>query len=243
MTWVRNLALCLRRCANDTPGAHYPQALGHNDGAWSCSVSISYEVLTMNIFVQDGTRPCPSRVRHYFPRYWFASHACISESGNMLIMTLSYTQKTGDNSLITTYVRLLWSPLSIHLKPSFLQFDLLDQWTQFLISDSLIPANQISTDDFAGSLANQTNLAIKGIVGIKAMSQIAALVGQTQKSTNYSVRISGECGLKSHSCHLHRITVDCVVVRCTVAEICHLDDGSTSDTRGACAPPSERGSI
>ena len=70
-----------------------------------------------------------------------------------------------------------------------LQFNLLDQWTQFLITDSLIPANQISTDDFAGSLANQTNLAIKGIIGIKAMSEIAALVGQTQKSSNYSVRM------------------------------------------------------
>ena len=68
------------------------------------------------------------------------------------------------------------------------QFDLLDQWTQFLIAESLVPANQISTDDFAGSLANQTNLAIKGIVGIKAMSQIASLVGQTTKSDNYSVR-------------------------------------------------------
>lgn len=68
------------------------------------------------------------------------------------------------------------------------QSALLDQWTQFLIEDSLIPANQISTDDFAGPLANQTNLAIKGIVGIKAMSQIAALLGETAKSSNYSVR-------------------------------------------------------
>ncbi|PSS35457.1 hypothetical protein PHLCEN_2v1612 [Hermanssonia centrifuga] len=70
--------------------------------------------------------------------------------------------------------------------PNKWSFNLLDQWTQFLISDSLIPANQISTDDFAGSLANQTNLAIKGIVGIKAMSVIASLAGQAAKSSNYS---------------------------------------------------------
>ncbi|KAI0638108.1 DUF1793-domain-containing protein [Trametes polyzona] len=92
----------------------------------------------------------------------------VEESGNMLIMTLSYTQKTNDLSLIRTY------------------FNLLDQWTQFLITDSLIPANQISTDDFAGSLANQTNLAIKGIIGIKAMAEIANLVGDTARSSNYS---------------------------------------------------------
>lgn len=111
----------------------------------------------------------------------------------MLIMTLSYIQKTNDQSLITSYV----CPSLFRCKKNFgtdhtlnlchLQFNLLDQWTQFLISDSLIPANQISTDDFAGSLANQTNLAIKGIVGIKAMSVIASLAGQAAKSSNYSV--------------------------------------------------------
>ena len=67
------------------------------------------------------------------------------------------------------------------------QYNLLDQWTQFLIADSLIPENQFSTDDFAGELANQTNLAIKGIIGIKAMAQIAGLMGDPTRSSNYSV--------------------------------------------------------
>jgi len=66
------------------------------------------------------------------------------------------------------------------------QSSLLDQWTQYLIAEALIPANQISTDDFAGALANQTNLAIKGIVGIKAMSEVASLLGQTSVASNYS---------------------------------------------------------
>lgn len=92
----------------------------------------------------------------------------VEESGNMLIMSLSYAQRTGDNSHLSTYSGLL------------------DQWTQFLITDSLIPANQISTDDFAGSLANQTNLAIKGIIGIRAMAKIASLLGDTAKSDNYT---------------------------------------------------------
>ncbi|KAI0036801.1 hypothetical protein K488DRAFT_81789 [Vararia minispora EC-137] len=101
----------------------------------------------------------------------------LEESGNMLIMTLSYTQKTNDLSLIQTYESLL------------------DQWTQFLISDALIPANQISTDDFAGSLANQTNLAIKGIVGIRAMASIESLLGNTAKSQNYSYGNNTSWGL------------------------------------------------
>ncbi|KAG9084530.1 hypothetical protein FS749_005150 [Ceratobasidium sp. UAMH 11750] len=67
----------------------------------------------------------------------------VEESGNMLIMALSYTRATKDNSLISN------------------NYNLLTQWTQFLVEDSLIPAEQLSTDDFAGHLANQTNLAIK----------------------------------------------------------------------------------
>lgn len=110
------------------------------------------------------------------------------ESGNMLIMSLSYAQKTGDLSQMTQYVRKEELRFTIYAN-EFLQVDLLDQWTQFLIDDSLIPANQISTDDFAGALANQTNLAIKGIIGIKAMSQVASLLGDTTKSNNYSVSI------------------------------------------------------
>ncbi|KAI0774160.1 DUF1793-domain-containing protein [Fomes fomentarius] len=111
-------------------GAHYPQAIGHNDG-------------------NDEAMQ-------------------VEESGNMLIMTLSYAQKSGNTDILKKY------------------YNLLDQWAQFLIADSLIPELQLSTDDFAGRLANQTNLAIKGIVGIKAMSEIARLVGDTAKADNYS---------------------------------------------------------
>ncbi|KAF7355439.1 DUF1793-domain-containing protein [Mycena sanguinolenta] len=92
----------------------------------------------------------------------------VEESGNMVIMALSYAQKTGDISQLQQYTTLL------------------AQWTGFLVSDSLIPANQISTDDFAGALANQTNLAIKGIVGIGAMGQIETLLGNTAQASNYS---------------------------------------------------------
>lgn len=59
----------------------------------------------------------------------------LEECGNMLIMTLAYAQRASD----TAY-------LSQHYK-------ILNQWTQYLIEEALIPANQISTDDFAGALA------------------------------------------------------------------------------------------
>ncbi|KAI8964877.1 DUF1793-domain-containing protein [Daldinia sp. FL1419] len=65
-------------------------------------------------------------------------------------------------------------------------YKLWKQWTGYLVRESLIPANQLCTDDFAGWLANQTNLALKGIIGIKAMSEIANVVGETADSKWYS---------------------------------------------------------
>jgi hypothetical protein len=64
-------------------------------------------------------------------------------------------------------------------------YPLFKQWTGYLVEFSLEPHNQLSTDDFAGWLALQTNLALKGIVGIKAMSEIAALVGEKDDAKHY----------------------------------------------------------
>lgn len=46
---------------------------------------------------------------------------------------------------------------------------------------------QLSTDEFAGQLANQTNLAIEGIVGLAAMSEISIAVGDEVLALNYSL--------------------------------------------------------
>ena len=40
--------------------------------------------------------------------------------------------------------------------------------------------------DFQGPLANQTNLAIKGIIGLKSMSVISELLGKADKATEYA---------------------------------------------------------
>lgn len=92
----------------------------------------------------------------------------LEECGNMLIMTLDYAQKAQD----TAY-------LNLH-------YNILNQWTQYLIAEAEYPQNQISTDDFAGALANQTNLAIKGIIGIEAMAVIANLTNHTADGANYT---------------------------------------------------------
>ncbi|CAG8221974.1 unnamed protein product [Penicillium salamii] len=92
----------------------------------------------------------------------------LEECGNMLIMSLAYVQKSGDTDFLNDH------------------YSLLKQWTSYLVENSLYPANQISTDDFAGPLANQTNLALKGIIGIQAMAVIANQTGHTADAADYS---------------------------------------------------------
>ncbi|KAF2401026.1 DUF1793-domain-containing protein [Trichodelitschia bisporula] len=92
----------------------------------------------------------------------------VEECGNMLIMTLAYAQRANDINYLKQHYKIL------------------QQWAGFLIDDSLIPANQLSTDDFAGRLQNQTNLALKGIIGIGAMGEIAKLTGNADDAARYS---------------------------------------------------------
>ena len=92
----------------------------------------------------------------------------LEECGDMIIMTLAYAQRANDDAYLAKH------------------YQILKQWNNYLVNDSLIPANQISTDDFAGSLANQTNLAIKGIIGIEAMAQIANRTGHVHDGKNFT---------------------------------------------------------
>src|SRR3569833_3091656 len=64
-------------------------------------------------------------------------------------------------------------------------YKLWKQWTGYLVRESLIPRWQLSTDDFAGWLAYQTNLALKGIIGIRAMSEIADILGEEEDAKYY----------------------------------------------------------
>ncbi|KAI0486729.1 DUF1793-domain-containing protein [Xylaria cf. heliscus] len=92
----------------------------------------------------------------------------VEESANFILMSYAYYKFTGDTSWLTSH------------------YDLLRQFTHYLIDFSLVPESQLSTDDFAGTLLNQTNLAIKGIVGLQAMSYIATLANNTADAIDYA---------------------------------------------------------
>jgi Domain of unknown function (DUF4965)/Domain of unknown function (DUF5127)/Domain of unknown function (DUF1793)/Domain of unknown function (DUF4964) len=79
----------------------------------------------------------------------------VEESGNMLILLGAMAKADGDLAFAKKY----WPVLT--------------KWEQYLEKDGLRPGNQLSTDDFAGHLANNTNLAIKAILGIASYETLA----------------------------------------------------------------------
>ena len=68
----------------------------------------------------------------------------VEESGNMILMAYAYYKFSNNSAYIQQH------------------YAKLQQWAAYLIEYSLLPGLQLSTDDFAGALVNQTNLAIKG---------------------------------------------------------------------------------
>ena len=92
----------------------------------------------------------------------------VEESGNMILMSYAYYKFTDD----AAYLRL--------------HYPKLQQFASYLMDFSLMPGIQLSTDDFAGQLVNQTNLAIKGIVGLAAMAEISTIANDPTSAVNYS---------------------------------------------------------
>ncbi|KAI4200341.1 MAG: hypothetical protein LQ350_003989 [Teloschistes chrysophthalmus] len=92
----------------------------------------------------------------------------VEESGNMILMSYAYYKFTSDAAYLQAH------------------YPKLQQYASYLIRFSLTPGLQLSTDDFAGQLVNQTNLAIKGIVGLAAMGEIASIANDEQSAANYS---------------------------------------------------------
>lgn len=85
----------------------------------------------------------------------------VEECGNMLIMTAAVCEMEDSGDFAAEY------------------FEELRTWAGYLLEHGADPGEQLCTDDFAGHLSRNVNLAAKAVIGIEAFSRIAARLGKT----------------------------------------------------------------
>jgi hypothetical protein len=99
----------------------------------------------------------------------------VEESGNMIIMAAAYTLAAPGTTAL------------VYLQANYRR---LKQWADYLVATLPDPGLQNQTDDFAGKIAHSVNLALKGIIAVAAMGQIAHLCGEQADATHYRKKAS-----------------------------------------------------
>ncbi|KLO07712.1 DUF1793-domain-containing protein [Schizopora paradoxa] len=92
----------------------------------------------------------------------------IEQSGNMIIMLLAHLLVTKDGSLVSQY------------------YGMIKGWADYLVQNSLHPGMQQTSQSDGITLVNQTNLALKGVIGIGAMAKISDYLKESDDASIYS---------------------------------------------------------
>jgi hypothetical protein len=91
----------------------------------------------------------------------------VEESGNMLLLVAALARVEGDARFAASY----WPVLT--------------KWAEYLRAKGLDPENQLSTDDFAGHLAHNTNLSLKAILALGAYAALCDMTGRKDDARAY----------------------------------------------------------
>ena len=97
----------------------------------------------------------------------------VEESGNMLILADALARAEGDAHLAERF----WPQLT--------------SWAKFLKEKGLDPENQLTTDDFAGHVAHNSNLSIKAIDALAAYADLAHLLKREDVAKEYQTTAEG----------------------------------------------------
>ncbi|KAI9828867.1 MAG: hypothetical protein M1819_006482 [Sarea resinae] len=108
----------------------------------------------------------------------------VEESGNILLLAYAYTYATSNTA---------WAA---SIAPTIAPY------ADYLIANGLYPAQQLSTDDGAGFIANQTNLAIKAAVALAAFGNLTSNATYTAAATSFAKTIYTDgVGLDANRTH------------------------------------------
>ena len=102
-----------------------------------------------------------------FNAYNFEQQMPVEESANMLIVALGVCRAEKSARFFSENA------------------DLFDKWVGYLTKYGLYPENQLCTDDFAGHLKNNINLAIKATVGIACYAELSKMSGKDSMAKEF----------------------------------------------------------
>jgi hypothetical protein len=91
----------------------------------------------------------------------------VEECGNMLIMLAALARSSGSGDFSKPHEALL------------------EKWADYLLREGANPGEQLCTDDFAGHLASNCNLAAKAVMGIEAYAILLGIWGKKAESLSY----------------------------------------------------------
>ncbi|KAF2850190.1 glutaminase A [Plenodomus tracheiphilus IPT5] len=177
-------------------GAHFPNLTGHADGrdeympVEECGDMLIMGLALVNSLTYGSAAEAQS--------IWSSVGSDVSTMNSVAAARPFSLTHIGSHNDIE-HIDGIWggSAKGIEQAKAWLEgsYDLWKQWTGYLVEDSLEPHNQhlktltnitmVCTDDFAGWLPNQVNLALKGIIGIKAFSELALLLDRPGDAKYY----------------------------------------------------------